>query len=556
MTESTIGGAAFAALLSGGLANLEASADQINDLNVFPIPDGDTGDNMVSTLSGGVRAVQNFSGGVGEAAALAANGMLLGARGNSGVILSQMFSGVADSLSGREYATVPDISAAFSEGVERAYSSLSDPVEGTMLTVMRRAAEYAAENRAADCTPEAYFSLYEEEAARALEDTLNILPALKEAGVVDSGGAGLLCIVRGFISVLRGEYAEAEARAQAAAAQDMPAGAPDISLFTEYSTLTYGYCTEFLLRLTHAKTDLDGFSIEDFREKLSSLGTSVVAFRQGSMVKAHVHVMEPWQVLQFAQRYGEFLTVKIENMNIQHSEAQRRTSEDATFKKRAARKPYGVVAVSAGEGMSRAFRELGADVVIDGDAYGSPSVELFSEAIEAANADCVFVLPDDKNAVGAAEEAAKLSSCTARVLPTRSLGEGYVALSALDCESGDDDEIFSTMNAEVCHSAYGAVARAVRDADIGGVSVARDEYIAVTDKKILFSSPDKTDAAVALADILGAAERDFMIVFYGAGVSEAERQACRDKVERKFPSIEYYEIDGGQKTYDFIIVLQ
>lgn len=554
MTESTIGGAEFAALLSGGLENLSASAAKINDLNVFPIPDGDTGDNMVSTLSGGVGAVKNFSGGVGDAAGLAASGMLLGARGNSGVILSQMFSGIAEGLSGKQTAGVRDICSAFKEGVTKAYSSLSDPVEGTMLTVMRRAAEFAAENCPEGCTAETYFSLYEEEAARALDDTTELLPALKEADVVDSGGAGLVCMVRGFLSALRGERATGEAGATDAA--DTRVAAPDISLFDEYSTLTYGYCTEFLLRLTHAKTDLDSFSIDDFRERINSLGNSVVAFRQDSIVKVHVHVFEPWKVLQFAQRYGEFLTVKIENMNIQHSEAHEKAPDVSTFTRRAARKPYGVVAVCAGEGMCSAFRELGADVVIDCDVHGSPSVEIFSEAAEAANADCVFVLPDDKNSICAAEEAAKLCGCKVLVLPTHGFGEGYVALSALDCESNDDEAIFSAMNDEVGNSAYGAVARAVRDADIGGVSVSCDDYIAIADKKILFSSPSNTDAVVALADMLGAAERDFIIIFYGAEVSDAERQLCRKKVESKFPSVEYYEIDGGQKKYDFVIVLQ
>lgn len=555
MIESAIGGAQFSALLDGGLANLRASADEINELNVFPIPDGDTGDNMVSTLSGGAKLAKDCAGGVGEVAEHAARGMLLGARGNSGVILSQMFSGIAGSLAGKSSADVSDFIEAFDCGVKQAYASLSDPVEGTMLTVMRLAAGYARENLPEGATVKDYFALYEEGASRALEDTPNLLPVLKEAGTVDSGGAGLLCIIRGFLSVLRGEFS-GEARSEAAAAHS--SSGPDISLFTEDSELTFGYCTEFLLRLMRKKTDIDNFSIDDFRQKVASLGNSVVAFRQGSMVKVHVHVMEPWQVLQLAQRYGEFLTVKIENMNIQHSEALQKTSSPAhEFKRRASRKAYGIVAAAAGAGMCSAFRELGADIVIDCDKYGSPSVELFTSAIEAANADCVFVLPDDKNAVGAAEEAARLfPSSDVHVLPTHSFGEGYVALSALDCESGNGDEIYSNMKEEVCHSACGSVARAVRAATVGGVEVNENDYIGISNKKILASSPDKTEAAMRLAEVLGAAERDFIIVFCGADVTAEERAALRDRVSREFPSAEYYEIDGGQKTYDFIIVLQ
>ena len=555
MLQSAIGGAEFSALLAGGLASLKASADEINELNVFPIPDGDTGDNMVSTLSGGAKLAKSCSGGVGEVAEHAARGMVLGARGNSGVILSQMFAGIAASLSGKTSASVHDFIAAFDAGVKQAYASLSDPVEGTMLTVMRLAADYARENSNENTSVEEYFKLYEEGASRALENTPNLLPVLKEAGTVDSGGAGLLCIVRGFLSVLRGEFS-GEAHTESAAADAHPA--PDISLFTEDSELTYGYCTEFLLRLTRKKTNLDEFSIDDFRQKVSSLGNSVVAFRQGSIVKVHVHVMEPWQVLQLAQRYGEFLTVKIENMNIQHSEVQLKNAgaSQAEFKKRPAHKTYGIVAAAAGEGMCAAFRELGADIIIDCDKYGSPSVELFAKAIEAANADCVFVLPDDKNAVGAAEEAARLCSFEVRVLPTHSFGEGYVALSALDCESGNADEIFSNMNDEVCHSACGSVARAIRDANISGVDVSENDYIGISNKKLLCASPNKTEAALSLAEVLGAAERDFIIVFCGAEATAEERSSLRKKIQDKVPSAEYYEIDGGQKTYDFIIVLQ
>ena len=556
MNSREIGGAGFAAMLRGGLAFLKSEADRINELNVFPIPDGDTGDNMVSTLSGGVRLAADCTGGIGEAAELAARGMLLGARGNSGVILSQMFEGVAKGLYGRERADAAALSAAFSKGVEQAYSSLSDPVEGTILTVMRLAAEYAGKNCPAGGTIEQYFSLYEREAALALEKTPDLLPVLKEAGTVDSGGAGLLSIVRGFLAAIRGESAEIAAHDEAAA-EDIKSGAPDISLFSEDSELTFGYCTEFLLRLTHKKTDISAFSMDEFRKNINALGNSVVAFRQGSIVKVHVHVMEPWRVLEYAQQFGEFLTLKIENMNVQHSEFRRRETAAPVFKRRAAHKPYGIVAVGAGGGLCSAFRELGADIVIDSDLYGNPSVELFMEAVEAVNADCVFLLPDDKNVVGAAEEAARLcKNCEVRVLPTHTLGEGYVALSALDCGSGDDDEIFAGMNAEVSRSAGGAVARAVRGAAMNGVEVNEGDYIAITNKKILCASPDKTEAAVKLARILGADGRDFIIVFCGKDATKEERESCRAKMERAFPSAEYYEIDGGQKTYDFIIVLQ
>lgn len=551
MNQRRIDGAAFRAMLASGLKFLKANAEEINSLNVFPIPDGDTGDNMVSTLSGGLHAVAEGQNDIGVAAQAAAEGMLLGARGNSGVILSQMFAGIAGGLSGKETADVAELSSAFVTGVQYAYSSLSQPVEGTMLTVMRRAAEYAGSRVTEQSTISGYISDYEEEAERTLRQTPELLDVLKQAGTVDSGGAGLLAVIRGFLSAANGE----EAHGDIALPAKQVSGAPDISLFTEDSVLTYGYCTEFLLRLTNAKTDIAAFSIEDFRAEISRLGQSVVAFRQGTVVKVHVHVMEPWQVLKYAQSFGEFLTVKIENMNIQHSEAEGK--KQPVFSRRGARKEFGVVALCCGSGLCAAFKELGADIIIDEEKYGNPSVELLIQAVEAANADTVFLLPNNSNVIIAANEAASAcKSCNVRVLPTHSLGEGYVALSSLDCDSGDADKIMSLMQEEVSSSVSGAVARAVRNTEMCGVSVEEGDYIAMSGKKLLAASKNREDAAVALAQSLGASQRDFIIVFFGCDADEDGRARIRAALSHSFPSAEYYEIDGGQKIYDVIMVVQ
>ena len=551
MYERTIDGHMLREMLAGGLANLKANADEINDLNVFPIPDGDTGDNMVSTLSGGLRAVGDCDGGIGEVAERLSGGMVLGARGNSGVILSQMFAGIACGLSGKVYADVGALGAAFARGVEYSYASLSDPVEGTILTVMRRATEHANGRITENSTPAGYISDYLEEGGRALEDTPSLLPVLKEAGTVDSGGAGLLALMHGFADVLAGRRPAEDRGAEAA-----ERSAPDISLFTEDSELTLGYCTEFLLRLTNNKTDISAFSIEDFRSRLSGIGNSVVAFRTGTIVKAHVHVMQPWRALEFAQRYGEFLTVKIENMNIQHSEREERRAEPS-FRRRGVRKPYGVVAVACGEGMCKVFEELGADVVIDEEKYGNPSVETLVKAVEAVNAENVFLLPDNANVLMGAQEAASMcGGCKVTVIPTRDCGSGYVALTALDCGSGDDGEIAAAMDEAVEAASCGAVARAVRDADMNGVSVSAGQYIAVSGKNILLAADNKADAAAGLVRSLHGERRDFIVVFCGSGVSKEERAECRERFAAEFPSAEYYEVEGGQSTYDFIIVLQ
>lgn len=556
MNQRRIDGAAFRAMLASGLKVIKANAEEINSLNVFPIPDGDTGDNMVSTLSGGLHAVAEGQNDIGVAAQAAAEGMLLGARGNSGVILSQMFAGIAVGLSGKQTADVAELSSAFTKGVQCAYSSLSQPVEGTILTVMRRAAEFAGGRVTEESTVSGYLSDYEEEAERTLQQTPELLDVLKQAGTIDSGGAGLVAIVRGFLNAANGreEQTEGERGDGALPARHTP-GAPDISLFTEDSVLTFGYCTEFLLRLTNAKTDISAFSIEDFRAEISRLGQSVVAFRQGTVVKVHVHVMEPWQVLKYAQSFGEFLTVKIENMNIQHSEAEGK--KQPAFSRRGARKEYGVAALCCGAGLCAAFKELGADIIIDEEKYGNPSVELLIQAVEAANADTVFLLPNNSNVIVAANEAASAcKSCNVRVLPTRSLGEGYVALSSLDCDSGDADKILSLMQEEVSSSVSGAVARAVRSTEMCGVSVKQGDYIAMSGKNLLAASDSVQGAAVALARSLGAGERDFIIVFFGCDTNGDCRAGIRAALSQNFPSAEYYEIDGGQKIYDVIMVVQ
>ena len=539
-------------MLVGGLNNLRANAAAVNELNVFPIRDGDTGDNMVSTLSGGVRAAGNCGGAsLGEVAGRVGSGMLMSARGNSGVILSQMFAGIAKGLADAETADAVTLGSAFGEGVKSAYASVAEPVEGTMLTVMRNATEYAVSKLDRESTLESFFRDYVQETERSLEETPELLPVLKEAGVIDSGGAGVYYIVQGFLNALRGETPEDIAEEAAAAG---PAAEIDLSLFGEDSEMTFGYCTEFLLRLTRKKNP-EPFSAEAFREQLSAMGESVVTVCRGTLVKGHVHTMEPGSVLQFAQRFGEFLTVKIENMTVQHNGLPTRKQEPR-FRKNACRKPFGVVAVGDGSGIGEVFRDLGADVVIEGGSGDNPSVELFLEAFEAVNADCIFVLPNHSNIRMAASEAAEIfKGSDVRVLPTTNPGEGYVALSALDCGSGDADAICRKMTDELAGSVSGMVSRAVRDAALDGVLIRENDYVGFSGKKAKIAARDKVNAALGLAEALGAAEREFVIVFYGAEATEEERERFREGIAGQTRA-EFYEIEGGQAVYDFVIVLQ
>ncbi|MFR3309556.1 MAG: DAK2 domain-containing protein [Christensenellales bacterium] len=315
MEKNYIDGSTFADMIVSGAANLSSNKTAVNDLNVFPIPDGDTGDNMFMTIESGARMLRDSdSDSLSEASSVASRGMLLGARGNSGVILSRIFSGISKGLENKPSADVRVLHLAMERGIQESYSAVPVPVEGTILTVYRDAVKFAGDRIDENSTLDSYFRDFNTELRRSLEHTPEQLDVLKEAGVVDSGGAGLVYIFDGMLAALEGTGKQLAETATASSAPRI-----DLSLFTEDSELKFGYCTEFLLRLQHKKTDIDSFDIDEFIRGLSELGDSVVAFRDGSIVKVHVHSLTPGKVLDYGQRFGEFLTLKVENMTLQHS---------------------------------------------------------------------------------------------------------------------------------------------------------------------------------------------------------------------------------------------
>ena len=408
MNTTRLNGALYAQMISSGADHLSCYRKEVNDLNVFPIPDGDTGDNMLATVYSGADATEGqFDGALSDIADKGAHGMLLGARGNSGVILSRIFSGIKKGFADVREATLDDIARAMRLGVEEAYHAVPEPVEGTILTVFSDSVRFANARITADSSLESYFGDLVDEMQRALERTPDQLPVLREAGVVDSGGAGLLYIFEGMRRVLNGEAVE-KGEAHGAAPK------ADLNAFDENSELTFGYCTEFLLRLQRRKGDPESFDLNAFIEYLNSVGNSVVAFREGSIVKVHVHTMRPGDILNRCQRYGEFLTLKVENMSLQHNETDLPTFAAKVPK---ARKKTGIVAVAAGEGLKELFRSLGADEVIDGGQSMNPSAADFLNAFERINADTVYVFPNNGNVLLTAEQARDLfPSSDVRVL--------------------------------------------------------------------------------------------------------------------------------------------
>ncbi len=549
MVTTVLDGALFARLLRGGAANLKANAQTVNDLNVFPIPDGDTGDNMYLTISAGANAAGEGSDNLSQVAGKAASGMLLGARGNSGVILSRIFAGLSKGLEGVQQANLFTLGRAFEVGVTEAYGAVSVPVEGTILTVLKDSVAFANGNIGEDSSLQTYFSDFAAELSRSLDRTPELLDVLKEAGVVDSGGAGLGYIVEGFSQVLSG----AEIASDSTAASQ--ARSVDLSAFTEDSVLEFGYCTEFLLRLQTGKVDLDTFSTDELTDYLNSAGDSVVCFREGSVVKVHVHTKRPGDILNEMQRYGEFLTFKMENMTLQHNENH--MQEKFAPKTRKPHKEFGMVAVAAGEGIKEAFASLGCDAVVDGGQSMNPSAEDLISAFHEINADTIFVFPNNSNIILTAGQAAQLyTDAEVCVVPTKTIGEGYAAIQMLDTTVGDNAAILEDLQGVIDSVVTGLVSRAVRDTEQDGVQVRKDDYIGFVGDRIYVDSQDRVQAALSLCESADASGYDIMLLVSGANVPAEEAQALCDELQKKYRYCEVVLIDGGQPIYDYIIILE
>ena len=518
-------------LIRSGAARLGLHRQEVNDLNVFPIPDGDTGDNMYMTIQAGCSAAGST---LSEVAKAASAGMLMGARGNSGVILSRMFAGLAKGLADVREADAEAFSRAMLAGVEESYHAVSEPVEGTILTVFREGAEAAAGSKDLD----EYFDLLISAMDLSLQHTPELLDVLKKAGVVDSGGAGLLYIAEGMRAALHGEAAEVLEEV-APASQHV-----DLDAFTEDSVLEFGYCTEFLLRLQRSKVDLETFDESVISDWLAQNGESLVFFRDGSIIKVHVHTRTPGEILNHCQQYGEFLTIKVENMTLQHHE----NHMDERFKK--GRKAFGVVAVASGAGLVDTFKELGADIVIEGGQTMNPPVKRFIDAFDAVDAETVFVFPNNGNILLTARQAADIyDKADIRVIPAKTLGEGYYALANLDAEAGDADALEAALTEAAGEVTTGLVSRAIRDSG----NVREGEYVGIAGKEILAAGPAPEEALLALAEALDAGSRDVILVFAGEGGTRSEM--VREALEKRYPRAEVILQSGGQPVYEYILVL-
>ena len=535
-------GICLSSMLQNGYHNLVRNMEVINELNVFPVPDGDTGTNMAMTLGGGINAAQPTEE-VGAYLKGFARGTLLSARGNSGVILSQFIHGFAEALKEKHAVSLEDFTLAVEQGVADAYHAVIKPTEGTILTIVRQAAAFLRGHTYEsfeDCLKELIGDM-----RKTLAETPELLPVLKEAGVVDSGGAGLLCIFEGMEAALRGELIEETSAADTSLLQAAHTGdfGPD-------SVLEYGYCTEFILQLMNAKTDLSTFDLQPMIDFLQQVGDSIVAVKNGDIVKVHVHTFQPEKVIAYARQFGEFVTFKMENMSVQHNEV--------VAKQTAPKEKYAVVAVVSGEGFEQYFKEIGVKVTVSGGQTQNPSAEDFLKAFDEANAEHIVVLPNNSNIVLTAQQAAQLyTGAEVHVIPTKSLAEGYSALSMMDLFADTAEELLESMTCCLGGITTGSVTTATRDTLMNGVSVKEGDYIGLADSRICSAADSPVEAAMEmLAALPDIEDKQVLTVFYGKDLTQKALSELQERVEEAYPLFETGYIYGGQEVYPLIMAIE
>ncbi len=539
----------YYSMLNSGLENLKLHEEEVNSLNVFPIPDGDTGKNMRMTLEGGINHISDNSLEISLMSKELGRGMLMSARGNSGVILSQFFAGMANGFKDENEVTIENTKKAFSEGVKKAYSAVINPVEGTILTVVREASEKT--NTKDINSIEEYFVTWLKEANTSLANTTNLLKELKEANVIDSGGQGIVYIVEGMYDNLCGKETHTTTNVAKTNSELNP------NLFTKDMTLQFGYCTEILVRLQEAKCDVENFKADTFIDYLKTIGDSIVCFKDDSIIKVHVHTFTPYKVLEFGQKYGEFLSIKIENMMLQN-EAKKELDLKALkqIKRNKKRVKYASVAVAQGDGVKDAFESFGVDYVIDGGQTENPSSEDFVEAFKSVNADNIFVFPNNSNIILAASNAKDLyKDSNIIIIPSKNIGEGYAALSMIDYTSDDLEEITDNFTQSIKAVDTILISKAIRDARLNNVDIKLGSYIAISKSEVVSSSFDLLETIEQALNTKDESSRSMANIIVGKNTSGDDTDRLKNLLSDKF-ALEADSSYGGQDVYDYILVIE
>lgn len=546
-------------MIISGANNLYNNYPEVDALNVFPVPDGDTGTNMNLTISSGAKEIATRNdASVYDVAKAFSRGLLMGARGNSGVILSQIFRGFAQGLKGKIEATAQDISDALLMGKEVAYKAVMRPVEGTILTVIRESSQALADSVYPDMPLDEALDILLKEARESLKRTPNLLPVLKEAGVVDSGGAGLCKIIEGFDLAFHNQIVE----------KNMPDVVSDSvvepiigNVQASLEHKEFGYCTEFILKLPEdpIKAKKKNFVPSRFSGVLNSHGNSIVMVHDDDLIKVHIHTLNPGNILTYAQQFGEFVKIKVENMSEQHTHL---IEEDAKAKedeiKKQPKKPFGLISVGAGKGIVDLFKDLNCDYIVSGGQTMNPSTEDFIKAIKSINAEQIFILPNNSNIIMAATQACDVMNeevkCT--VIPTKTIPQGLVSAMMYNPES-DYDTNYNDMMESLSSVKSGQVTFAVKDTSFEGMEIHKDDFIGICDKKILATEKDKIKCALKLINTMIDEDSSIITIITGEDVTEAERDALKELVQAKVGDMVDVDVKVGlQPVYSFIIGIE
>ncbi|MEK4030235.1 DAK2 domain-containing protein [Pseudobacillus sp. FSL P4-0506] len=556
MSITSLDGKRFTDMVQAGAAHLSAHADMVDALNVFPVPDGDTGTNMNLSMTSGAKEVQqNVSDHFGKTAAALSKGLLMGARGNSGVILSQLFRGFSKAVEQQQEVTSKELAQAFEAGVETAYKAVMKPVEGTILTVAKDAAKKAVASAKKQTDIITVMEELVKEARASLARTPDYLPVLREVGVVDSGGQGLLLVYEGFLAELKGEkLSEAVGIAPSMDELVNAAHHKNVQSFMDTSAIEFGYCTEFMVRFEEDKLKNHPFSEEKFRADLSEYGDSLLVIADEELAKVHIHSEQPGNVLTYGQRYGSLINMKIENMRQQHSNIVDAPAKGPAVAQKE-KQEIGIVTVCMGEGIAQLFESIGASVVIEGGQTMNPSTEDIVKAIEEVNANKVIILPNNKNIIMAAEQAAEVVEMEAVVIPSKTVPQGMSALLAYNSEASLEDNQ-SAMTAALAHVKTGQITFAVRDTNIDGVEIAKDDFMGIADGKILLTDKNKVAASKELLQTMIDEETEIITVIYGEDASKTEVEEVVDFIEENFEEVEVEVHEGKQPLYSFIFAVE
>ena len=546
----------FQEMVQAASTRLNKQAEYVNSLNVFPVPDGDTWTNMGMTIENGAKEVADKPAStVGEVASILAKGLLMGARGNSGVITSQLFRGFSQAIKEKDELTGQDLALAFQSGVEVAYKAVMKPVEGTILTVSRGAAIGA--KKKAEETDDAVEVMRAalEGAKAALAKTPEMLPVLKEVGVVDSGGQGLVFIYEGFLSALTGEYSASEDFvATPANMSEMINAEHHKSVAGHVATedITFGYCTEIMVALKQGPTYSKDFDYDEFRNYLNDLGDSLLVVNDDEIVKVHVHTEDPGLVMQEGLKYGSLIKVKVDNMRNQH-EAQ--VEKEERQAKPVEEKEYAIIAVVAGDGLADIFKAQGVDYIISGGQTMNPSTEDFVKAVEELNARNIIILPNNKNILMAAQSAAEVIDQPAAVVETKTIPQGLTSLLAFD-ESKSIEENYERMSASLGDVASGSVTTAVRDTTIDGLEIHENDNLGMVDGKIVVSNPDMMETLEETFAHMLNEDSEIVTIYVGEDGSEELANELAQALAEKYEDVEVEIHQGGQPVYPYLFSVE